>query len=167
MRVCIDLATGRIVEAQSGGTGDEALDVLRQNAAAAGIHDVECRYVDDAEFAELLASLPPMSLPETVVAKKIALAAYRYDKEVGGLLLPNGMRVATDDRSKTLIAGARLDTIDDPTVLTEFKAETGWLQIDAATVTMISTAVAAHVRGCFSAERAHSEAIDADRKSVV
>lgn len=104
---------------------------------------------------------PPLTLAETVTAKKAALATYRYDKEVGGLTLPNGMTVATDDRSKTLIAGARLDTMSDPTLLTNFKADSGWIQIDAATVAMISTAVAAHVRTCFDIEKAHSDAIDA------
>ncbi|MHB1183408.1 MAG: DUF4376 domain-containing protein [Desulfobulbia bacterium] len=102
-----------------------------------------------------------LTLAETVTAKKAALAAYRYDKEVGGLTLPNGMKVTTDDRSKTLIAGARLDTMSNPTLLTNFKADSGWIQIDADTVALISTAVAAHVRTCFDIEKAHSDALDA------
>lgn len=115
----------------------------------------------DEEGRPILIVPPPLTLAETVTAKKAALAAYRYDKEVGGLTLPNGMKVATDDRSKTLIAGARLDTMSDPTTLTNFKADSGWIQIDAGTVAMISTAVAAHVRTCFDIEKAHSDALDA------
>lgn len=104
---------------------------------------------------------PPKTLPEAVSSRKNDLAAYRYDKEVGGITMDNGMKVATDDRSKGLIAGARIDIIDDPTILTDFKAETGWIQIDAATVTLISSAVVAHVRTCFAVEKQHSDAIDA------
>lgn len=112
---------------------------------------------DKPTLAELELHWPPVA----VVSKKGALAAYRYEKEVGGLTMPNGMRVATDDRSKSLITGARLDTMADPTILTDWKADTGWIQINADTVAMIATAVAAHVRACFTAERAHCATIDA------
>lgn len=114
---------------------------------------------DEKGFPVLLVPAP-LTLAEEVAVLKRALAAYRYEKEVGGLILPNGMKVATDDRSKGLITGARLDTIADPTILTDWKAETGWIQIDADTVAIIATAVAVHVRGCFSAERVHSDALD-------
>lgn len=117
--------------------------------------------VPDANGYPVLQDPRPPTMPEAVTAKKSDLAAYRYNKEVGGLTLANGMMVATDDRSKGLIAGARLDTMADPTILTDWKADTGWIQIDADTVAMIATAVAAHVRSCFTAERAHCAAIDA------
>lgn len=113
------------------------------------------------EAAVVFISPPPSSIAEAVGAKKASLASYRYDKEVGGLTLQNGMTVATDDRSKGLIAGARLDTMNNPAILTNWKADTGWIQIDADTVTMIATAVAGHVRTCFNAERDHSDALDA------
>lgn len=103
---------------------------------------------------------PPLTLAETVTKKKAAIAAYRYDKEVGGITLANGMTVATDDRSKGLIAGARIDTMADPTILTNWKADTGWVQIDADTVAMISSAVAAHVRACFTVEKTHCDFLD-------
>lgn len=114
------------------------------------------------EFYSIEQPVPPaLTLAETVDQKKTDLSSYRYDKEVGGIIMANGMKVATDDRSKGLIAGARIDIIDDPTILTDFKAETGWIQIDAATVILISSAVAAHVRACFAIEKQHSDAIDA------
>lgn len=102
-----------------------------------------------------------LTFGETVAAKKADLARLRYKKEVGGVVLPNGQTIATDDRSKALIAGARLDTMTDPAIVTDWKTDLGWVQIDAATVAVIATAVAAHVRSCFSAERSHCEAIDA------
>ena len=103
---------------------------------------------------------PPPTLTEAAVAKKAALAAYRYTIEVGGLTV-NGMQVQTDDRSKTLIAGAKIDAVANPAILTDFKTATGWVQIDAATITAIAIAIAGHVRECYSCERIHSDAIDA------
>ncbi|MHB9020038.1 MAG: DUF4376 domain-containing protein [Minisyncoccota bacterium] len=116
-----------------------------------------CRMVDGAWLIE--ATGPSMAA--AVATRKGELAALRYTKEVSGLVLPNGMGVATDDRSKTLIAGAMVDAMANPTALTDWKADTGWIQIDGATVALISSAVALHVRACFSAERGHAEAIDA------
>ncbi|MHB8808972.1 MAG: DUF4376 domain-containing protein [Desulfobulbaceae bacterium] len=93
--------------------------------------------------------------------KCAALAAYRYVVEVGGLQLPNGMKIATDDRAKTLIAGAQIDATAHPSILTDWKTEEGWVRIDAATVATISAAVAGHVRACYVNERIHCEAINA------
>jgi len=99
---------------------------------------------------------------QAIAATKLAdLAAYRWGKEVGGLTLANGMKIATDDRSKGLIAGSRVDTMTDSAILTDWKSDSGWIKIDADTVAIISTAVAAHVRGCFSVERTHAETIAA------
>ena len=114
---------------------------------------VENLVLTSTELAALLAKVK--------AEKCAALAAYRYGKEVGGVTLSNGMRVATDDRSKTLIAGAQIDATANPAILTDFKADTGWVQIDAATVGIISAAVAAHVRSCYSNERVHCGAINA------
>lgn len=56
MRVCIVKATGKVIESQSGGNGQD-LDALVQNAVAAGFasEDVEAKYIDDAEYATLIA----------------------------------------------------------------------------------------------------------------
>lgn len=100
-------------------------------------------------------------LAKVKAEKCAALAAYRYGKEVSGLTLPNGMKIATDDRSKTLIAGAMIDATANPAILTDFKSNTGWVKIDATTVGVISAAVAGHVRACYSTERVHCEAVNA------
>lgn len=135
-------------------TGEEYISLLRGESEGTPIGS-------DKNGRPVLIIPPPLTLAEAVAAKKADLAAYRYYKEVGGVTLEKGMNVATDDRSKALIAGARIDIIDDPTILTDFKTETGWIQIDAATVTLISSAVAAHVRNCFKIEKEHCDAIDA------
>lgn len=56
-RVCVERATGRLIESQSGG-GEEHLEVLEQNAIAAGYDPaaIECRVVDDEEYRALRAA---------------------------------------------------------------------------------------------------------------
>lgn len=49
----------------------------------------------------------------------------------------------------------------NPAVLIDWKATTGWIQIDAATIAGIAAAVATHVQTCFSNERVLSELIEA------
>lgn len=121
----------------------------------------ETQYTEQWEVVDLDEETIVANTTKLKADKLSALAAYRYEKETGGLTLPNGMQVATDDRSKTLIVGARVNTVDNPELLTDWKAETGWVQIDAATVAYIATAIADHVRSCFIVEKGHYEAIDA------
>ena len=94
-----------------------------------------------------------------VKAIKIAeLAALRYQHETSGITL-SGMAIETDRQSQALITGAWSFSQLNPAVLVDWKAESGWIQIDAATIAGIAGAVAAHVQACFSAERIHAEAI--------
>ena len=49
----------------------------------------------------------------------------------------------------------------NPNILIDWKAETGWVQIDKATVEALSAAVGLYVQGCFTAEKNHAAAIAA------
>ena len=78
-------------------------------------------------------------------------AAVRYAKEIGGTTV-NGMRVATDDRAKTMLIGTRIAAEADP------KFTTPWVGSDGVPVTLtaeqvigLSDAVLAHVQACFVA----------------
>lgn len=93
---------------------------------------------------------------------KIAEAtALRWAKETGGLTLPNGVKVATttadQNRITAVIANAQLAGVSS----VDFKAESGWATLTLADVQGIAAAIALHVQACFSAERAHHEAITA------
>lgn len=87
---------------------------------------------------------PPPEMPS-----ESALLAYaarrRWEVETGGLLL-SGISVATDDRSKLMIAGARMRAEAHPDVVEMWNGET---PITAAQVIAISDAVSAHVSNCF------------------
>jgi hypothetical protein len=99
-------------------------------------------------------------LTEMQAQRLAELAALRYEKETAGIIL-NGATIETNRESQALINGAWSYSQLNPTVLIDWKAESGWIQIDAATIAGIAGAVAAHVQACFSNERTLSEAINA------
>lgn len=92
--------------------------------------------------------------------KRDELASIRYQHETAGITL-NGATIETDRESQALITGAWSFSQLNPNVLIDWKAESGWIQIDAATIAGIAGAVACHVQDCFSNERVLSEAITA------
>lgn len=88
---------------------------------------------------------PGLTLQEYIAAK-------RWEKEVGGIEV-NGLFIATDDRSKMMISGARVAAQSNPEFSTQWKAATGdFLMVDAATIIAVSDAVLNHVAQCFAVE---------------
>jgi len=74
----------------------------------------------------------------------------RWQKEVGGIEVA-GIPVATDDRSKAMIIGARLAADADPAWSTMWVGADGAVYpIDAVAIVAISDAVQAHVNACFT-----------------
>lgn len=97
----------------------------------------------------------------TVESVKDAITQKRWQIETGGITLPTGVRVATgiDDQNRitSVIANARLAALE----IVSFKAASGWVTLTLAELEGVAAAIAMHVQQCFSAERAHHEAIDA------
>lgn len=89
-----------------------------------------------------------------------AATAQRWTVETGGITL-NGMRVGTtkadQDRITSVVANADLAGVTE----VDFKAASGWATLSIAEVHGVAAAIALHVQACFSAERAHHEAIEA------
>lgn len=112
-------------------------------------------------LAEWVASYePPTVTPGQKRASLIsAVTALRWEKETSGLTLPNGVTVdtRTDDQNRitSVIANAQLAGVET----VDFKAASGWVTLTLADVQAIAAAIALHVQACFSAERAHHEAI--------
>lgn len=76
----------------------------------------------------------------------------RWEKENGGFDI-GGMHIATDDRSKTMITGARIKADNDPNFTTPWKTPDGaFTRIDAAQIIAISNAMLDHVAACFDTE---------------
>lgn len=99
------------------------------------------------ELEELFVATYPGGMLQTYAAD------VRWRKEVGGITVGD-VQVATDDRSKLLIAGARIKADSDPEFTTKWKTPSGRVQLDAATIIAMSDAVLAHVDSCFEIEDA-------------
>lgn len=69
--------------------------------------------------------------------------------------------MATDDRSKLMITGARVKADKDAAFTTNWKTPAGFVEIDAATIIAISNAVLDHVDASFAIEGAVLAGIEA------
>ncbi len=91
---------------------------------------------------------------ETVKAEVLAsLAAYRFDFEVAGLSLGEGLAVRTDRESQSQLANAYVTLKNGLIPDTDWKATNGWQLVDLEQIEPIAKAVAAHSRACFRGER--------------
>lgn len=101
-------------------------------------------------------SLPePKDLDEAKHRLRERATALRWEQETGGITV-GGVRVLTGVEDQNRIATA---LIGAPATL-DFKADSGWVTLTLAELQGIAAAITAHVQACFSAERAHHEAID-------
>ena len=103
-----------------------------------------------AEWEAAGNTIPPYESP--VPDLYAYLADLRWQTETGGIMV-NGLSVATDDRSKLMLSGARIKADNDPTFTTKWKGSDGsFIVIDAPTIIAISDVVLDHVDRCFAAE---------------
>lgn len=100
-----------------------------------------------------------MKSKEMILDQRInELAAYRYEKENGGMTV-NGMNVKTDDRSKSLLNGAVSLCQINPAATVSWKTDSGFVLLNATQVIAIGAAVGTFVQECFTAEGVHSAMI--------
>ena len=104
----------------------------------------------------------PAAPPVTKADLSADLAAYRYEQEVGGVSLPNGMEVRTDRETRASITEA-VNALEAGLMIAPipWKLATGWADLTHNDLKGIAAAVAAHVQACFAAERAVQVQIDA------
>lgn len=103
--------------------------------------------------------------PEPVALSKAELVTYAADKrwrlEVGGITIA-GVPIATDDRSKLMITGARVAAMADPGWSTVWHGADGQTYpVDATAMIAISDAVQAHVNSSFASFATIKSAIEA------
>jgi len=112
-------------------------------------------------------SLDPEQIEANIEAAKARLieaaTSKRWDIMTGGMTLPGGIRVGTDiddqNRITSVVANANLAGLTDADEV-DFKAVSGWVRITIAEVKAIAGAIGQFVQACYSAERAHHEAIE-------
>lgn len=143
-----------------------ALEAAKDEAALASINPVFFKIRENIAQCDLMtpeevaAHLNPA---RTITAESLKeeITALRWQHETGGLTLPTGVRVATgiDDQNRitSVIANAQIAGVER----VDFKAVSGWVTVTVQELQAIAAAIAVHVQACFTAERAHHEAIDA------
>ncbi|USJ00849.1 DUF4376 domain-containing protein [Xanthomonas prunicola] len=103
---------------------------------------------------------PPESAETLRTALRAAATQRRWECETGGITI-GGVEVgtSTEDQNRigTVLAAADLGTVER----VDFKANSGWVTLTLAEIRGIAAAISTHVQACFTAERAHHEAIDA------
>lgn len=90
------------------------------------------------------------------------LANVRWLRETGGVTLPDGTTLPTDEGSARKLTSAVTSLQNGMvTAPVAWKFPSGWQDLTQAQIEAAAAAVAQHVQSCFSAERAVSGQIDA------
>lgn len=92
--------------------------------------------------------------------KLAEIADKRWQAETGGITI-NGVEIATDRESQSLLTAAVLKVKDDPSYTVNWKAKNGWFVLDAATILAVADAVRSHVQACFDREKELQEQVEA------
>jgi len=81
------------------------------------------------------------------------LADYRWQRETGGVTLPSGVRIHTDQNTQSkissIILGLSSGLVVEPI---SWKAQNGWVSLSQADMFAMAGAVTIHVKKCFAAE---------------
>lgn len=88
------------------------------------------------------------------------IADRRWQAEVSGITV-NGMAVATDRDSQSLITGAAIAAMRDPAYVCRWKTAGGFVELNAEQLTAVADTVRAHVQACFDREAALLAELDA------
>jgi hypothetical protein len=119
-------------------------DATYQACLAAGVMPTRIDSMDNLKDVLRAAGAPLPFEPLTYAAAK------RLDKETSGITV-GGVPIATDDRSKIMIIGARVAAAADPNWSTPWAAADGnSYPVDSPTMLAIADAVQAHVNTCFT-----------------
>ena len=89
------------------------------------------------------------------------LADHRYAIEIGGIELPNGLRMLTDRDNRNTFKESYQDMRDGLIPDTDWKAVNSWKTVELVEMESMAKALAAHVRGCYRGEFAVATAINA------
>lgn len=104
--------------------------------------------------------LRPLPVDTVKTTLKNELAAIRYDHETDGVVV-NGQTILTDRESQSAVASAKLYSDANPDKAISWKAASGWVVLDNATITAMAKAVGDYVQACFDREKELNELIDA------
>ena len=102
---------------------------------------------------------------ENILQRKAQIKASATEKrwavETGGIVLPGGAEINTSVEDQNRITAVVANASAAGVSSIDFKSAGGWATLSVIELKAIASAIALHVQACFSAERAHHEAIDA------
>lgn len=114
----------------------------------------------DAEAAAIRAEWEAADLAKrSASARKAELAAIRYAKETGGIVV-SGAPIATDRDTQAKLIAVRIKAKENASYTVNWKTAGGFVSLDAATIIAIADAVSAHIQACFDREAVLTAAID-------
>lgn len=114
---------------------------------------------EGTKTVEKVYTVTPKSLDDVKAEKLAALAAKRYEVEVGGTTL-NGTPIDTDRATQSKLIAARIKAKEDPLYTVNWKMSGGFMTLDATTIITVADLVHDHVQAAFSNEAALSDAIN-------
>ena len=97
----------------------------------------------------------------TKMRLKAFAANLRWTKQQGGVTLPNGLVINTDDASQAKIHQAYSVLKEGWAPTISYKTEDGWVDLDLPTMTLVAQTVFTHIQNCFNNEKAIMLEIDA------
>jgi hypothetical protein len=111
-------------------------------------------------------SLAITTAAEKNAASRVALledlARIRWENEVGGVTLPDGTTLPTDQQTRVSLTGAVNSLANGMmTAPVAWKFPGGWADLTQAQIEAAAAAVVTHVQACFSAERAVQTQVEA------
>lgn len=102
----------------------------------------------------------PRNLEERKQALANSATSMRWEVESAGIVLDDGTQVRTSKDAQDRIASILQCAERAGVKSIDFKASNCWTTLSTAELEQLAIAVARHVQACFSAERAHHEAIE-------
>ncbi|MDP9601721.1 UNVERIFIED_ORG: hypothetical protein J2W38_001507 [Variovorax paradoxus] len=102
----------------------------------------------------------PRSLADLRSGLKAEIARRRWELEVAGLTMPDGLRVGTGREDRAAMAAVVTGMVQAGVDEVDFKTPAGFRRMTRETLQAAANAVTLHVQACFSAEAAHGALID-------
>ncbi len=116
---------------------------------------------DDAGRLVQAWEVEPRTVDDVRQAQIDALADHRWQRETGGVALPDGGAIDTTREAQAQVSSAFNALSSGMIESVEWKSRLGWVTVTLAEFGLIAGMVAKHVQACFSAERAVTLDIEA------
>ncbi len=130
-------------------------DALTQQVSDSGTVEQK----DDGSY-HIVWTIEDRDLDEAKKDMKLTLAEIRYNKEISGAETTDGVKILTDRQNQSITNSVYSSLVNNIISSTKWKSPTGWIEVTAAELLPIVTALNEHISKSFEAEHTVSVAID-------